>query len=501
MDNNIDETMKLTTIKSNETEVYELIQNTFNNYIWPKLGTVKKIVISNDIPKLEFNKLVSNIFNIFKQNNPTSTENLKPKIKEFVHKTLKIMSNRATNYLLKKVKSKGKIPKDIKVFRTKIIINEYISIQQLFDKNFQTKIKRESSNIICSHTKEYKISLKNDIKKDAFGKTKYEYLKEAIETYNNFDYKDMQILYGTIHFIKEINYQINKLSDEDLEKCNIKKLTNYLYEIPLQLSNKFFNFFSYPDKKIGRNKKPTNYQTYTKKTILNTIRKTIVPLRFPIINNDIINFTQPLKEIDPLDFNTKSIIKIVIDTRILLTDYLTHEDAAAFICIPSMQEIETLGNAWDEVVKKDITPEPNLYKIYKNFRIDRYKDTLIKLRNIIYFMNRGPTTIKNGYIISRPIHPIHKEELENNLLDNNRINKDLKKYTNYKLSNRSDTISTIQKIKDIIISICFSSLFNDKYIKKFPTLSKDKKYHISINPFKINKQQANQLKKPLKIPG
>jgi hypothetical protein len=103
---------------------FRLISNIFKTYIYAKLCIKEEIVIPNDIPKIKFDKLLANIFNIFKQNDPTFSENLKPTIKELVLETLETLCNDATNYILEKVKSTKKVPQNIKIFKTKININK-----------------------------------------------------------------------------------------------------------------------------------------------------------------------------------------------------------------------------------------------------------------------------------------------------------------------------------------------------------------------------------------
>jgi hypothetical protein len=263
------------------------------------------------------------------------------------------------------------------------------------------------------------------------------------------------------------------------------------------LINNFFKFFCNPDRKLGTNKEATNYQTYTKKRILNKLREKIVPFRLPLFNNNSIIFLNPLKEIDPFNFNDKSRIKIAIDTRILLIDFSINKEA--FFIIPSRTKVENLGNTWDKIIKKDIVPTPELYKIYKNFRIDQYKDTVIKAYNIISFLYRGVEKTEKGFIVAKPIQPLHKKEFEDKILNESRLNKNLKKTKKYKPSNRKPTILTKQKIKDCVSLICFKTLVECNYIKQMPKLSDDGKYHIRINPFKLDKAKVNKLKNLPKI--
>jgi hypothetical protein len=264
-----DEKLKLTIGKA-----HNLIHDAIIIHIWPKLCTVKEITIPDAIPESEFNKLLADICNMFSQIGPAFSEELKLTIKELVIEELRSTGNYLTNHLFKKAKSIGEIPADIKIFKTKIIINKS-KVNELIEnftlplephnKNSLTKIKRIAAGILALNTKEQKRRLKNDLKRDAFGKTSNDYYINAEKMLDSFRYEDLQMLYGTIHFIKETNDQIKELSPDKIEHFKIKKLTSYSYEFPLQLNNKFFGFFCKPDRKIGKNTEATNYQTYTKK--------------------------------------------------------------------------------------------------------------------------------------------------------------------------------------------------------------------------------------------
>jgi hypothetical protein len=208
-------------------------------------------------------------------------------------------------------------------------------------------------------------------------------------------------------------------------------------------------------------------------------------------------FLNPLKELDPFSFSDKTRIKIVIDTRILLVDFSI--DKESFFIIPNMKDVEELGNGWDKVIKEEVIPNLELYKKYKKFRGDQYKDTVIKACNIIKFLYRGAYKTKDNKIVSKPIQPVNKNFFEDKILSDDRIDKYLKKARNYNPTNRSNTTSTRQEIKDTVSLICFKTLFNLKYIKQMPKLSNDGKYHIRINPFKLEEGKANKLKNLPKI--
>jgi len=266
-----------------------------------------------------------------------------------------------------------------------------------------------------------------------------------------------------------------------------------LYEILYPLDNIFFNFFNSPDKKTEKNKEATNYQTYTKRRILNKLRKKIVPFRFPIINNNRINFLHPIREIDPFDFNNKSELRLMIDTRILSTDYAIGKEEAFFLIL-SIRDIAELGSTWYKVIEEEIMPNPELYKKYKNYGIELYKDSSIKLLNFLGGIYRGIDPNKN-YVQALPIKPLSIKKLENKILSDNRIDNYLKKARNYNPTNRLNTISTREKIKSITIGIAFKVLLLCNYIKEFPKQTEDGKYHIKINAFKFDKSKANNLLK------
>jgi hypothetical protein len=484
---------------------FELIQSAIMTHIWPKLCTVEKVTIPSAIPEHTFDKLLTDIFNTFKQNDTSFPEKLKITIEELVLETLETLCDDATNYIFKKATSINELPSDLKIFKTKIIIDKN-RVHRLIKNytwepistNSSTKLKRSSSIIITSSAKNYEEMLIGDPRRDPFGKTQYDYFIEATKTFDNFDFDDIQLLSGTIDFIKFLRDKIIAIPIDKLKYLKIRRFTDFLYEILYPLDNNFFNFFNSPDKKIGKNKEATNYQTYTKRRILNKLRGKIAPFRFPIINNNRINFLHPIKEIDPFDFNNKSEIRIVIDTRILSTDYATGKEEA-FFRILNRRDIAELGSTWYKVIEEDINQNSELYKEYKNYRLKQYKDITIKLLNFISFRYRG-TILNKKHIQAKPIAPITIKELENKILSDDRIDKYLKKIRNYNPTNRLNTISTRKKIKTTTTLIAFKVLCKCNYIKELPKVTADGKYHIKMNPFKLDKLKANRLlKKEFKI--
>jgi len=115
----------------------------------------------------------------------------------------------------------------------------------------------------------------------------------------------------------------------------------------------------------------------------------------------------------------------MIDTRILSTDYAIGKEEAFFLIL-SIRDIAELGSTWHKVIEEEIMPNPELYKKYKNYGIELYKDSSIKLLNFLGGIYRGIDPNKK-YVQALPIKPISIKKLENKILSDNRIDNYLKK--------------------------------------------------------------------------
>jgi len=153
--------------------------------------------------------------------------------------------------IYKKATSINELPADLKIFKTKIIIDKnkvhklvenYTSIWKPFSINSPTKIKRSSAMIIASNTKNYEEILINDLRRDPFGKTQYEYFNEAKKTFDNFDFDDIQLLCGAMHFIKFLHDKIITIPKDKLKYFKIKKLQIFCMKFYTRLIT-FFSIF------------------------------------------------------------------------------------------------------------------------------------------------------------------------------------------------------------------------------------------------------------------
>jgi hypothetical protein len=509
-----DETMNLAIIKS-----HEMIQNIIMTYIWPKLCTVKKIAIPNDIPKLEFDKLLSNIFSIFKQNDTTFPENLKLTIKELVLETLKTLCNDATNYILEKVETTDKIPQDIKIFKTKIIINKNIQNNKistdLYKKTIQLYIpickrfKNKLNQVYVPYKKHILLQENNrhtqtKINKaigESFGKinsytneeTSYNTQKNTLEKiklselenwYTYADFHEIQILNGIFNFIDESKKKIRLIPQNERKKYGITEHENKVIEFTTPINKTFFNFFTEYNDKRDKNGNFTQVQTRTKQRILKMFCE-IQTLELPVrITNEKTIFIRPIhiKGIETL--NKKTFLTIKIDTKILLLQSY-HIKKMAFFLVISKDKIFKLNKIWDDKIKAIEKTNQNKWKIFKDYRLNQLKDLVIKGYNILQH-NCHKTS--NYYI---PIN-ISKDNWNNKLLPERRFDEHLIKNNHYKkTSRRTVTIDTKNNLRRLLNELLFETLEEGNCLRNRPKVTNNI-YRFRANPREFNPAQAHK---------
>jgi hypothetical protein len=490
-----DKAMKLAFKKS-----YELIQGAVMTDIWPKLCTVEEITIPNAISEYTFDKLLTDIFNTFRQVDHAFSKKLKLTIEEFVLKTLEAMCNDAVNYILDKAKPIDELQSDTKVFKTKIIINKkIIQISATTITKFKTFQKQSIflnkkhvlpyENKRTQHTK-IKRSIGNNFgkidryinnEKDILNKIKLDYF---IKWYTLADFQKMQVLNGAFNFIDTINQRIQKIPKDEWKDNDITQLKENVYEFTTHLGKPFYEFFAEFDDKKDKHGNFTQFQTQTTKKILKIFQE-IQTLEFCMPTTKNKNFfIQPIhiKAIEV--YKQKTFITLWIDTNILLLQNYNIEKMPFFV-VMNKAEILKLKNLWYENLS--IMKKSNFGKwtFFHDYRLNQFIDLVIKSHNIFqcnYYKG-------NPKYYNVPVNLL-KNNWNNLVLPEQRLNEHLRRSMNYKNSSRRiDTIQTKEKIRDILNEHLFKILEKANYLGNPPKLIKNI-FKFKLNPNNFNPTQA-----------
>jgi hypothetical protein len=501
-------------------ESFKLITNIFEAYIYTSLCIVEEITIPDDVPKLKFNNLLADIFNIFKQNYPAFPENLKSIIKELVLETLKEMCNDATDYILKKVNTSNNISSNIKIFKTKIIINKStqedkpsanlnkeskqlsIPIRKGF-KNKQSQIYVPIKKHILLHVNNRHHQTKinkcigesfGKIDKHTNGKTSHNTQKTTLEkiklselgnwyTYANFH--KVQILNGIFNFIDKSNQEIKLIPQNERKELGIIEHENNVIEFTTAINKTFFNFFTEYDDKKDKNGNFTQVQTRTKQKILKAFYE-IQALEFPIrMTNEKTIFIRPILIKGIETSSKKTFLTVEINTKILLLQSYNIERLSFFL-VTSKDKIFKLNKRWDNKIKSIEKTNPRRGKFFKFYRVTQLKDLIIKGYNILQYNTHNRTP---GYYI--PVN-ISKDNWNNKILPEKRLNDHLKKNNHYrKSSKRIDTIETKNKLREALNELVFEILKKENCLKNYPKLINNT-YKFIINPKEFNPIQAHK---------
>jgi len=482
-------------IKLSLKKSFEIISNVFETHIYTKLCIVEEFIIPDELSKSIFDKLLADIFNAFKQNDPSFSEKLKITIEELVLETLETMCKDAINYILAKVNPIYGLPLVTKIFKTKIIVNNKIIQPTTKFKSFKKQpFSTNKKHILLSENKgnlytKIKRSIGNNLGKinafsneeNSFNKIKLDHFKEW---YSSANFHKMQILNGSFNLIDRVNQQIQKIDKNEWQGKGIIELKKNIYEFTTQLGKSFYELFAEFDDKKDKHGNFTQFQTKTTKKILKTFQE-IQTLEFCMpITNDAKIFIQPIHIKAIVTSRQKIYITLWIDTNILLLQNFNVEKMSFFV-VMSKEEMLKLKNLWYKYLTIMKKSDPGGWTFFHDYRLNQFIDLIIKSHN--FFQCNYYEGISKDYFV--PVQ-ISKDTWNDLILPEKRLDEHLRRNIHYRGSSaRIDTIQTKKKIRQRIYNHIFKIFEKSNYLTNPPKLIKDN-LKFRLNPNKFNPTQA-----------